>query len=79
MINILIYCFTWINRNQRPPLNECVRKVNISSGMHTVDGWINIDISLNALFASLPRPILRILYYFLEQKAHIHPVSKLIS
>ena len=39
-------------------------KVNIGSGLSVAEGWINVDVGLNALLSKWPRPIHKILYRF---------------
>ena len=62
----LIYSSTnqvaWIRKNRRYQPNQEVVKVNLGAGLSTAEGWINIDISLNAFFSKWPRPFLRVLY-----------------
>jgi len=52
----------WIKKNRRYRPNQEVVKVNLGAGLSPAEGWINLDISLNAFFSKWPRPFLKVLY-----------------
>jgi len=50
-------------RGQRVPVNRHQPvKINLGCGLSVAPGWINVDGSLNALFAEWPKPVHRFLY-----------------
>lgn len=53
----------WWLRSRRitPPGNQVVC-VNLGSGIHPAADWINVDSAWYALAASLPRPVMRLVY-----------------
>jgi SAM-dependent methyltransferase len=55
-------CITFVKRHRRVKLDDDVVKLNLGSGLSVASGWVNIDASLNALFAGWPTPVLRLLY-----------------
>jgi predicted SAM-dependent methyltransferase len=54
----------FVRRNRRffPKSESGVIKVNLGCGLAVAHGWINVDASLNALFASWPRVVHKVLY-----------------
>src|SRR5712692_2960803 len=52
----------WFNRNRRLHPIETVIRVNLGSALTVAPGWVNVDGSVNALFAGAPAPFLRYLY-----------------
>jgi len=69
----------WIRRFRRitpkPDVRDGQIKINLGCGLAVTQGWINVDASLNALVASWPRAVHKLLfrlsganrYYSLEQ------------
>ncbi|MCH7499202.1 MAG: methyltransferase domain-containing protein [Nitrospinae bacterium] len=54
----------FFKRNRRlVPQNNSVVKINLGCGLAVTQGWLNVDGSLNALIASWPHFIHRIIYY----------------
>jgi predicted SAM-dependent methyltransferase len=51
----------WAHRNRRLRPSEPV-KVNLGAGLMVAPGWLNVDASLNALFAPAPSPVLCFLF-----------------
>jgi SAM-dependent methyltransferase len=45
-------------------------KVNLGSGLIVADGWLNVDLSLNAFFSKWPASMLRRLYRFTLSSEH---------
>lgn len=50
------------NRRVKVPAGFPSVRLNLGCGLAVTEGWINIDGSLNALVASLPKPLHRIFY-----------------
>src|SRR3954463_5883947 len=63
-IELFTWLTCWVKRNQRLNLRELGNpvKVNLGSGLLNAPGWICVDGSLNALFATWPKPVHAILY-----------------
>jgi SAM-dependent methyltransferase len=73
----------WIRRRRRispkPYSRDGQVKINLGCGLAVAQGWINIDASLNALFAAWPRTAHKLLYrlsganryYSLEQYCNL--------
>lgn len=76
MLNFLIFVVNtsigWLRRNQRRRPQSTPVKVNIGCALEVVPGWINIDYSLNALFARWPTPFLRLLYRLTRSRQHFN-------
>jgi predicted SAM-dependent methyltransferase len=51
----------WAHRDRRLRPSESV-KVNLGAGLMVAPGWLNVDASLNALFAGAPSPVLALLF-----------------
>lgn len=64
MIEWLTRFFCWLKRKNRATLTTAPVKVNLGCGLCVAPGWINIDGSLNALIASLPKTVIRLAYRF---------------
>jgi predicted SAM-dependent methyltransferase len=47
-------------RRFRPPPGPV--KINLGAGVNVASSWINIDVNASALIASLPSPLIRLLY-----------------
>lgn len=52
----------WTKRNRRIRVPSPIVKVNLGSALSVAPGWVNVDASLNALFAGAPARLLRIAY-----------------
>ena len=67
-INFSVYILGKIRRNRKvtppPDVRDGLVKVNLGCGLRVDSGWLNIDGSLNALIASWPHWIHRLLYRF---------------
>lgn len=72
----------WLNRRQRIKTGSHPLKINLGCGLRVIDGWVNIDVSLNAFFAKWPKFILRAAYglsgakQFLSYKEYIGRLRK---
>jgi predicted SAM-dependent methyltransferase len=53
---------TLVKKHRRIKSNSNIVKLNLGCGLSVASGWVNIDASLNALFAGWPAPVLRFLY-----------------
>ncbi len=51
-----------IRKHKKYKPEAAVVKVNLGCGLSVAGGWINVDGSLNALFAKCPKSVLKILY-----------------
>jgi len=67
LLDALTRFVAWTRRHQQVVPAAGVVKVNLGSGLTVADGWINFDSSLNAIFASWPRPLLRVVYRLARQ------------
>lgn len=61
---------TWLARNRRVRPGPSPVQVNVGSGLSVAPGWINLDASLNAFFASFPIPFLKLLYRLSDSKKY---------
>ena len=52
----------FLKRNRKIKPKGGIVKLNLGCGLSVAPGWINIDASLNALFAEWPAPVLNFLY-----------------
>ncbi|MBI5650213.1 MAG: methyltransferase domain-containing protein [Chloroflexi bacterium] len=52
----------WSRRNQVHHPRGAMVKLNLGSGLSVAPGWINLDGSLSALVASLPAPLIKLVY-----------------
>lgn len=59
----------WLNGRRRIRTSDRVVRINLGSALVVAPGWINVDGSLNALFAGAPTPILRWLYKWSGSRA----------
>ncbi|MBP7460588.1 MAG: methyltransferase domain-containing protein [Candidatus Delongbacteria bacterium] len=64
IINSINFGIARLHKNRRIKFCVCPCKVNLGSGLDLVDNWINIDLSLFALFQSFPRFFLKIIYRY---------------
>lgn len=62
MVELASRLLAWVRRDRRLRPRTSPVKVNLGSGLSVAPGWINLDASLNALCASWPPPLLRVLY-----------------
>ncbi len=62
MLDTTSLAVAWFKRNRRLHPREPTVRVNVGSALSVAPGWINIDGSLNALFAGAPAPVLRYVY-----------------
>jgi SAM-dependent methyltransferase len=62
LVDVASRGIAWIRQKRRICLNQGVVRVNLGSALMVAPGWINLDASLNALFAGAPTPLLRLLY-----------------
>lgn len=64
-VNALTSLVSFLRRGRKVvPLCRTPLKVNLGSGLAVTPGWVNIDGSLNALVASWPPMLHRVLYRF---------------
>ena len=54
----------WCKRKRKLKPLRSPLKLNLGAGFDPIDGWINIDVSLNVFFAKFPPPFLRYIYRF---------------
>lgn len=62
IINFLNLLLARIPRNRKIKFNQPVVKVNIGSGLHVYEGWINLDCAIHALVSKLPVTLVKIFY-----------------
>ncbi|MDD2231062.1 MAG: hypothetical protein PHY48_16865, partial [Candidatus Cloacimonetes bacterium] len=64
LIDNISQLICWLKKNQRIKLSDSAIpvKVNLGCGLTVAKGWINIDGSLNALFSSCPKFVLKLIY-----------------
>lgn len=68
VIESLILLSTWLKKGQRVASNGSPVMVNLGSGLTVAPGWIHVDGSLNALASRLPKPLLKILYQWSDNR-----------
>lgn len=68
----------WLRRDTVVSLGPEPIKVNLGAGLSVAPGWINLDASPNALFATLPPTLQRILYRLSGAAAHV-PLERYIE
>jgi predicted SAM-dependent methyltransferase len=68
IIESLILLSTWLKKGQRAASNGSPVMVNLGSGLTVAPGWVHVDGSLNALAARLPKPMLKILYRWSDNR-----------
>jgi predicted SAM-dependent methyltransferase len=62
LIDLFNKSLLWFKRNQLlRPEGKSVR-VNLGSGLTVVDGWINVDSSLNAVLSKFPKAVAKAFY-----------------
>ena len=68
VIERLILLSTWLKKGQRVASNGSPVMVNLGSGLTVAPGWIHVDGSLNALVSRLPKPLLKLLYQWSDNR-----------
>lgn len=68
VIESLILLSTWLKKGQRVSSNGSPVMVNLGSGLTVAPGWIHVDGSLNALASRLPKPLLKVLYQWSDNR-----------
>jgi predicted SAM-dependent methyltransferase len=65
-IDAATHVLGWLRRGRRIDVSGEARplRVNLGCGLAVAPGWINVDGSLNALIASMPRPVHGLAYRF---------------
>lgn len=61
-IGVTTAVLAWSHRRQRVPPGASPVKVNVGCGLSVAEGWINIDGSISAWVAALPKPFHRLAY-----------------
>jgi len=84
LIDALTRAFGWLRRFRRIELQPAAGpvKVNLGSSLLVAEGWVNVDGSLGALAAPLPRPMLRLVYRlsgmgpFLSEQEYVETLKR---
>ena len=62
LLDKFLHAAALIRKNQRVQPPPGLVKLNIGAGLEVADGWINVDGTMHALAARMPKPVLASLY-----------------